>query len=107
MRVLERWVKHFLGVGVTIQHRREIDDKQWVWHVGLDAVASSVLNDLYNREAVEDGSLNLYLPVRVLRPGRYVASGRIDDAQGRPFALEALTGSSPEAPRSMSVPILP
>jgi hypothetical protein len=39
------------------------------------------------REAVEAGSLNLYLPVQVSKPGRYVASGRIDDANGRPFAL--------------------
>jgi hypothetical protein len=39
------------------------------------------------RESLEDGSLDLYLPVQVLKPGRYVASGRIDDASGRPFAL--------------------
>jgi len=67
MRVLERWVKHFLGVGVSIQHRREIDDKQWVWHVGLDAVASSVLNDLYNRETVEDGRMEQLLCLFELR----------------------------------------
>ena len=45
--VLERWVGHFLGTGVTISIEREIDDEQWVWHVGLDAQASGVLNDLY------------------------------------------------------------
>jgi hypothetical protein len=45
--VLERWVRHFLGTGATIAIEREIDDEQWVWHVGLDAQASSVLNDLY------------------------------------------------------------
>ena len=45
--VLERWVRHFLGTGVSISIEREIDDKQWVWHVGLDAQASGVLNDLY------------------------------------------------------------
>ena len=39
------------------------------------------------REAVEAGSLNLYLPVQVLQPGRYVVSGRVDDAKGRPVAL--------------------
>ena len=69
MRVLERWVKHFLGVDVTIQHRREIDDKQWWWHVGLDAVASSVLNDLYNREAVDDGRMERLLCLFELRFG--------------------------------------
>lgn len=45
--VLERWVRHFLGTGVAIAIEKDIDDDQWVWHVGLDAQASGVLNDLY------------------------------------------------------------
>ena len=53
-RVLERWIAHFLAVDVTIQPRREIEDARWVWHVGLDAEASAVLNDLYNRVEVAD-----------------------------------------------------
>jgi len=48
-RVLERWIAHFHGCAVTIAPKREIDDKRWVWHVGLDAEASALLNDLYNR----------------------------------------------------------
>jgi hypothetical protein len=39
------------------------------------------------REAVEDGSLNFYLTADVRRAGRYVVTGRVDDANGRPFAL--------------------
>jgi hypothetical protein len=53
-RVLERWIAHFLGVGVTIQPQREIDDGRWVWHVGLTAEASALLNDLYNGVDVDD-----------------------------------------------------
>ncbi|MEO8673944.1 MAG: DUF6352 family protein [Casimicrobiaceae bacterium] len=53
-RVLERWIAHFLGVGVSIEPKREIDDKRWVWHVGLDAEASALLNDLYNRADVDE-----------------------------------------------------
>ncbi len=53
-RVLERWIAHFLAVHVTIQPRREIEDARWVWHVGLDAEASAVLNDLYNHVEVAD-----------------------------------------------------
>jgi hypothetical protein len=48
-RVLERWVAHFLAVEVMIRPRSEVDDARWVWHVGLDAEASALLNDLYNR----------------------------------------------------------
>jgi len=53
-RVLERWIAHFLGVAVAIRPQREIDDKRWVWHVGLDAEASGILNDLYNRVDVDE-----------------------------------------------------
>lgn len=53
-RVLERWIAHFLDVAVTIVPQREINDARWVWHVGLDAEGSALLNDLYNRVEVAD-----------------------------------------------------
>jgi Family of unknown function (DUF6352) len=51
--VLAKWVQHFLGVQVRIQTEREINDDHWVWHVGLDAQASGVLNDLYQGKEVD------------------------------------------------------
>ncbi|NML18923.1 hypothetical protein [Azohydromonas caseinilytica] len=39
------------------------------------------------REALEEGSLNFYLGAEVRVPGRYVVTGRVDDATGRPLAL--------------------
>jgi hypothetical protein len=51
-RVLERWIAHFHGVETRIAPVREIPDEEWVWHVGLDAEASAMLNDLYNGAAV-------------------------------------------------------
>lgn len=39
------------------------------------------------REGLDQGSLAFYLGLDVRQPGRYVVSGRIDDARGRPFAL--------------------
>ena len=51
-RVLERWIAHLLLVDVAIVPQREINDAHWVWHVGLDAQASALLNDLYNRVEV-------------------------------------------------------
>ncbi len=39
------------------------------------------------REALEDGSLAFILRADVRQPGRYVVTGRVDDAKGRPFAL--------------------
>ena len=53
-RVLEKWIRHFLEVIVKISQERAIDDEHWVWHVGLDAEASGILNDLYNRADIDD-----------------------------------------------------
>jgi hypothetical protein len=53
-RVLERWIAHFHGVRVTVESIREIPDDEWVWHVGLDAEASTMLNDIYNGGEVDE-----------------------------------------------------
>jgi hypothetical protein len=53
-RVLEAWVGHFLATRVRITTERAIDDEQWVWHVGLDAQASAILNDLYQGQDVSE-----------------------------------------------------
>lgn len=39
------------------------------------------------REAIDGGALQFALPLEVRLPGRYVVTGRVDDADGRPFAL--------------------
>jgi hypothetical protein len=54
-RVLERWIAHFHAVVVGIQPQQAIDDRKWMWHVGLDAEASALLNDLYNKVEVDPG----------------------------------------------------
>lgn len=61
LRVMEAWIVHFLGVKVAIRIEREIDDAHWRWHVGLDAEASGILNDLYNRQPIDDARLHRLL----------------------------------------------
>jgi hypothetical protein len=65
--VLVRWIRHFLEVDVTVEPRRQVDDKQWVWHVGLDAQASAILNDLYNEKEVDEERLHRLLCLFELR----------------------------------------
>ena len=60
-RVMQAWIAHFLGVDAAIRVEREIDDAQWSWHVGLDAEASAILNDLYNRQPVDDARMRRLL----------------------------------------------
>ena len=53
-RVLERWIAHFHGVRAAVKPVREIPDEDWSWHVGLDAEATAMLNEIYNGGEVEE-----------------------------------------------------
>jgi len=53
-RVLERWIAHFHGVRAAVKPVREIPDEDWVWHVGLDAEATAMLNEIYNGGEVDE-----------------------------------------------------
>ena len=50
------------------------------------------------REAQEQGSLNFYLKALVRTPGRYVATARVYDADGAPFALLQFSDEVPAGP---------
>jgi len=56
-RVMEAWVAHFLSVELSIQPVQEIRDERWVWHIGLDAEGTRLLNDLYNGVEVDEARL--------------------------------------------------
>jgi hypothetical protein len=53
-RVLERWIAHFHGITAKIEPVREIPDEEWTWHVGLDAEATAMLNEIYNGGEVDE-----------------------------------------------------
>jgi hypothetical protein len=92
-KVLETWVMHFLGVKVRIVPVPSIEDRRWVWHIGLDAAATAILNDLYRGDAVDSGRLRQILALfrlefadpRDMRPdlaGRAVYLGMAMDEEG-------------------------
>jgi hypothetical protein len=56
-RVLEAWVAHLVGVAVQIEPVGMIRDERWSWHIGLDAEASAILDDLYRGAAVDETRL--------------------------------------------------
>ena len=56
-RVLERWIAHFHGVRTAVKPVREIPDEDWVWHVGLDAEATAMLNEIYDGKDVAEERL--------------------------------------------------
>ena len=53
-RVIEAWLRHFLGLEVNVQPARSIKDEAWRWHIGLDREATAILNALYNGDDVAE-----------------------------------------------------
>lgn len=53
-RVIEAWVAHFHEILVTVTPVREIPDEDWVWHIGLDAESTLMLNEIYNGGDVDE-----------------------------------------------------
>ena len=60
-RVMEKWIAHFLAVKVSIRPLRAIEDREWSWHLGLDAESTAMLNALWRGEEVEPGTLRRML----------------------------------------------
>ncbi len=56
-RVLEAWLARLLDIAVSIQPLAQVRDERWRWHVGLDAEATGILNDLYEGREVEEERL--------------------------------------------------
>ena len=93
-QVLARWVRHFLGVAVQITPVQRIDDPAWRWHLGLDATATGLLNDLYRGQALEARQQQQLISLFTLHfedpqdmradvRGKPVYLGLAMDAQGR------------------------
>lgn len=53
------------------------------------------------REAVEQGSLRLYLGIQVRKAGRYVVAGRVDDEAGVPFGYVSFNEELAEGPQEV------
>lgn len=66
-QVLTLWVAHFLGVAVQIQPEARVDDPAWRWHLGLDAEASPLLDDLYRGHEVAPERLQRLISLFRLR----------------------------------------
>jgi len=57
------------------------------------------------REALEGGSLNLYVEMNVDRPGRYVITARADDAEGQSFAYLSFNDLLDKGRQEVKLPI--
>jgi hypothetical protein len=84
-RALERFIGHVIGESVTIRPVPVIEDSHWTWHVGLDAEATAIANDLWQGKKVRQERLARILWLGVLEFG---GTARVlPRAAGRPVYL--------------------
>ena len=84
-RVMERWIRHFLGIGVSIRPLRAIEDRSWAWHIGLDAESTALLNDLWHGNELTPGRLRRVLAI--FRLDAVDAAAMRADVAGKPVYL--------------------
>ena len=90
--VLQQWVRHFLGVSVRIRALQKVDDEAWRWHVGLDAEATALLNDLY--EARDVAPARLQRLVSLFRLDFDDAREMRSDVAGKPVYLGLMVNAA-------------
>jgi Family of unknown function (DUF6352) len=60
-RVMEKWIRHFFGITVSIRPLRAVEDHGWAWHIGLDSESTAMLNGLWRGEEIEPGTVRRML----------------------------------------------
>ncbi|PWS36027.1 hypothetical protein DFH01_19000 [Falsiroseomonas bella] len=65
-RAIEIFLRHMLGEEVAIRPVPVIEDANWTWHVGLDAEATAIANDLWHGKKVKQERLARILWLGVL-----------------------------------------
>ncbi|MBX6742433.1 MAG: hypothetical protein IRY87_10370 [Acetobacteraceae bacterium] len=84
-RAVERFIAHVIGEPVSIRPVPVIEDPHWTWHVGLDAEATAIANDLWQGKKVKQERLARILWLGVLEfaePARVLPR-----VKGRPVYL--------------------
>ena len=84
-RVIEMWLRHFLGLETNVQPARSVKDENWRWHIGLDREATTILNALYNGDDVPEADQQRIVALyrMEIRDEQRVQ----DDVRGKPIYL--------------------
>jgi Family of unknown function (DUF6352) len=90
-QLLQTWVQHLLGVQVSVTPLQRIDDAQWRWHIGLDAQASVLLDDLYEGREVDEERLSRLVSLFKLEFAR--PHEMRSDVAGKPVYLGLMSAS--------------
>ncbi|MEH6719658.1 MAG: DUF6352 family protein [Aurantimonas endophytica] len=66
-KAIEIWVRHLLGVAVSVEPVAHAEEADWAWFVGLDVDSMRVGNQLWRGEATRDADLERIIGLFALR----------------------------------------
>ena len=84
-RAMTRWVSHLLGIDVTIEPLRALQDARLTWYVGLDADATRLGDRLWRGEDLDERDADRVLAL--FRLSFADSSQALDDVAGEPVYL--------------------
>jgi hypothetical protein len=86
---IEAWVKHLLGVRVTVEPLAKMEDRDWRWFVGLDAEGTRIGNALWRGESLKADDLDRVAALFRLTFADDARTSRLVDKQlrGKPVYL--------------------
>jgi hypothetical protein len=56
-RVIERWVKHLLGLETEVEALVEVQNANFTWYVGLDTEGTKIGDMLWNGDAIDEAAM--------------------------------------------------
>lgn len=78
-RVIERWVKHLLGVETEVEALVEVQNANFTWYVGLDAEGTKIGDMLWNGDEMDEAAMSR---VAALYRLHFKDGGQVADAVG-------------------------
>lgn len=106
--VLDPMAEGFGNFAGMIRTELIVQSGQHQGYVAFDVVHSPQVPATWAspvHDVLQDGSLDFVLAASVVQPGRYVITGRVDDATGKPFALVTFNGELGAGARSVSLQV--
>jgi uncharacterized protein DUF6352 len=72
--VIERWLRHLLGMSVRVEPLREIRDMPFTWYVGLDVEGTSIGDALWRGEDMDEPTRRRVIGLFALRGDAFAAT---------------------------------
>jgi len=57
-QAMQRWIEHVIGVDVTIEPLKELNDVNLAWYVGLDADGTKIGDLLWRGEDIDEATMS-------------------------------------------------